>query len=68
MTKKRAISLIGNFYYCNASKHVGDVLTRMVKSGLLRRVKRGRYAIGNGYRKDPIAENQTSIFEKTSYD
>lgn len=39
MSKSKAVELIGNSYYCNAPKHVGDVLSRMVKSGLLKRIK-----------------------------
>jgi predicted transcriptional regulator of viral defense system len=45
ITKKQAFELIGGCYYCNASKHVGDVLSRMVNSGLLKRLKNGHFEI-----------------------
>ena len=45
ITKTEAFELIGGCYYCNASKHVGDVLSRMVKSKLLNRVKNGSFEI-----------------------
>lgn len=50
ITKKEAVQLIGSCYYCNASKHVGDVLSRMVKAGLLERVKAGTFIIGKNRR------------------
>ena len=45
ITKKQAVDLIGGCYYCNESKHVGDVLSRMVNSGLLKRLKNGHFQI-----------------------
>jgi len=47
ITKKQAVELIGNTYYHNASKHVGDVLSRMVNSKLLKRIKNGLFEINN---------------------
>ncbi len=56
ITKQQAVDLIGGCYYCNESKHTGDVLTRMVKRGLLKRVSRGVYERGPGikYEKETI--------------
>jgi|GEM_PF-1958904 len=45
ITKQQAVELIGACYYCNASKHVGDVLSRMVQSKLLNRIKNGLFEI-----------------------
>lgn len=45
ITKIQAVDLIGSCYYHNAQKHVGDVLSRMVKSKLLKRVKNGLFEI-----------------------
>lgn len=45
ITKKQAIEILGNCYYCNAQKHVGDILSRMVKSQLLKRIKNGFFEI-----------------------
>jgi len=30
-------------YYCNANKHLGEILSRMVKDGKIERVKKGLY-------------------------
>jgi len=45
ITKKQAIELIGHYYFLNAQKYVGEVLSRMVKSKLLKRVKNGLFEI-----------------------
>ena len=45
VTSKNALELIGNDYYCNSEKYVSEVLSRMVKSGLLKRVKKGSFEI-----------------------
>jgi hypothetical protein len=45
ITKKEAIDLIGHNYFLNAQKYVGEVLTRMVKSHLLKRIKNGQFEI-----------------------
>lgn len=65
ITKRKAVELIGGDYYHNADKHVGDVLSRMVNSGLLKRIKNGVYALGDGIRKtdtEPVPENQLKLF------
>jgi len=63
ITKQQAMSLINDYYY-NGAKHVGDVLSRMVNSGLLKRVKPGVFQLGNGAKKGPetLDENQLSLF------
>lgn len=45
ITKKEAVELIGNGYFFNAGKYVGDILGRMVKSQLLNRIKNGLFEI-----------------------
>jgi len=45
ITKKQAVELLGGFYYNNASKYVGEVLSRMVDSQLLKRIKNGSFEI-----------------------
>lgn len=44
-TKKQAVEIVGGSYYCNASFHVGNILSRMVKAGMLRRVKNGVFEL-----------------------
>ncbi len=43
LTKSEIIELGRICYYYNTRKHVGDVLSRMVKNNLLRRLKKGSY-------------------------
>jgi len=45
ISKVQAVQVIGNCYFINGSKHTGEVLSRMVKSQLLKRVKNGFYEI-----------------------
>lgn len=63
VTKKQAMELI-NTHYHNGDKHVGEALSRMVKAGLLIRIKPGYFKLGEGCRKksEPIIENQITIF------
>ena len=63
-TKADIVAKLGGNYYCNGDKHVGDRISRMVKSGLLIRLKPGLYKIGKGKKSNPstIAEGQTSLF------
>lgn len=52
-------------YYHNWQKHAGDVLSRMVKQGLITRTKTGVYAIRGTGRKQSIEvenPNQVKLF------
>lgn len=44
-TLEDAVRWIGRSYYANERKHTGDVLSRMVKSGLLKREKPGVFVL-----------------------
>ena len=68
ITKQEATAILGRFYYCNEEKHVGELLSRMIKSGILERVKRGTYKLkkypsgitpGDKYQ---VSKNQISLF------
>jgi len=62
ITKKQAIELVDDYYY-NASKYVGEILSNMVKSGTLERIKNGVFKIGKGKgQKIFIVENQNKLF------
>lgn len=62
LTKAEIIEGAGLFYYHNGSKHAGDVLSRMVKSGLLIRIRKGVFKLGNGKKqKIVINPNQTTF-------
>ena len=47
ISKIQAVQLIGNCYFLNAPKYVGEVLSRMVKSQLLKRIKNGLFEVQN---------------------
>lgn len=58
ITKKKAMEVPGvDTYYCNGAKHVGEIISRMVKRGLLTRIKPGHYEMR--FKTDP---NQTKLF------
>lgn len=63
ITKKDAMAII-NDHYCNGQKHVGDVLSRMVKAGMLIREKPGVFVLGKGKRNKRTVEdnNQPEMF------
>ena len=45
VTLKEAVHLIGGDIYANAEKHVGSILSNMVKRGMLIRVKPGVFKL-----------------------
>jgi predicted transcriptional regulator of viral defense system len=45
ITLEDATRLVGSDLYCNARKHVGAVLSRMVDRGLIERVKPGVFRL-----------------------
>ena len=60
LTKERADQLLKHYYYCNHSKYVSEILTRLVRAGLLIRINRGLYKLANA---SPHAnEVQASLF------
>jgi predicted transcriptional regulator of viral defense system len=67
ITKKKAVELIGHHYYCSKEKYVGEVLSRMVKKGLLNRIKPGVFEINLSFTKihtaPVVIDNQLYILE-----
>ena len=65
-TKRQLVEAIGNNYYCNGEKHLGDRLSRMVNAQLLERVKPGVFKVGTGKKNKPsnIADGQANLFER----
>lgn len=65
LTKKQVVEQYGHEYYANGAFHIGNILSRMVNSGMLIRVKRGVFKLGKGKKSKPstIAEGQTELFE-----
>lgn len=43
VTKRKIVTRFQGWHYANASHHIGMILSRMVKSGLIDRVKKGVY-------------------------
>ena len=63
ITKRQAVELVGRDYYCNAGKYVGEILSRLVNSGSLIRVKNGVFELGAGkIREQSVPENQLNLF------
>lgn len=67
ITKKEAVRVtlgagLGN--YANTSKYVGETLSRMVKTRMIKRVSRGVYEIGSMVQagKENNNPNQSSLF------
>lgn len=62
--KKHLVEKLGGEYYANGEKHVGDRISRMVKSKMLVRVKPGLYRVGTGtkYKPATIDEGQRRLF------
>jgi hypothetical protein len=62
--KKEIVEMYGRCYFHNGAKHLGDILSRMVKSGLLVREKPGVFTVGKGKKNKPavIVGNQTELF------
>lgn len=53
MTLSEAVRLIGGNLYCNAEKHVGVMLSNMVKRGMIERVKPGVFRLPNSESRQP---------------
>lgn len=47
-------------YYHNGEKHFGEILSRMVKRGLIKRIKKGCFAIGSPIVKE-VKTNQLRL-------
>ncbi len=64
ITKKQAVELLRHCYYSNAAFYVGNSLSRMVKSGILERVKPGHYRLLQVPMSlpDVVDRNQLSLF------
>jgi hypothetical protein len=65
ITKKEVCSYLARRYYHNGEKYIGEVLSRMVQRGILKRVKPGVFKKGRlNYlgKKGKIDPNQKSLF------
>lgn len=66
VTSKEIIKQFGSRYYCNASKHLGAVMSRAVKSGKVIRVRKGVFKVNDkptfSKSKEPINPNQSKLF------
>lgn len=58
ITTSKANELLCNFYYHNHSHYVSEILTRLVKGGVLVRIKQGNYVLKH----KPTNEIQQTIF------
>ena len=65
ITSKQVQDNFSGRYYMNADGHLGAILSRMVKAGLLTREKPGVFTVGNGEKRSlekPIP-GELSLFE-----
>lgn len=61
ITSKIANEMLAGYYYYNGEKYVGEILSRMVKTGKLVRIKPGLFKLGKG-KSDLIIKNQEKLF------
>lgn len=64
ITKVDCINLLGKYYYYNAEKYVGEILSRMVNKGTLIRIKPGVFKLGEGKKFNsefPVTDNQQTL-------
>lgn len=61
ITSQTAYQLLAAYYYHNHEKYIGEILSRMVKSGKLMRVKPGLFQLGKG-KADVVIKNQGGLF------
>ena len=54
ITKKEIVEMYGRAYWHNGAKHLGDILSRMVKANLLKRVKPGVFEVGRERKTNPL--------------
>lgn len=55
ITKEQAVTLLGDNYFHNAEKYVGEILARMVNSGILTRLKPGIFRL------EPVQKPKSTI-------
>lgn len=64
LSKSEIIKTGGISYYYNTEKHVGNTLSRMVRNGVLERVKKGHYSLTgrqNRFFKKDVTEDKNQI-------
>lgn len=62
ITKATVNDMLAGQYYHNGKKYVGEILTRMLKQGLLIRKSRGVYKLGSLEPKIYTDKNQIKLF------
>jgi hypothetical protein len=60
--KSEIVDKFSHWYYCNESKHIGDLLTRLVRSGWLERPSIGHYSSRTKVLPS-VDRNQLGLFE-----
>lgn len=56
---------VNRWYYANYEKHFGEILSRMVNSGLIDRISKGKFKFKSSKRISnypEVAKNQTELF------
>jgi len=47
VTKKEIVAEFNHWHYTNEAFHIGNILSNMVNRGVLKRIKKGVFIIGN---------------------
>jgi predicted transcriptional regulator of viral defense system len=66
ITKKQVVEKLGHTYHYNGDKHLGAILSTMVKNGILERVKKGIFNLVqspiNTKKQKPLDKDQVTMF------
>lgn len=62
ITTKEANNALELYYYHNHKHYVSEILSRLVKKNVFKRVSNGVYELGSGIQKIKVAENQQKLF------
>jgi hypothetical protein len=61
ISKKQAVELLDRYYYSNGAFYIGNSLSKMVKSGILERLKRGHFKLLQVPISKPIIANEKQL-------
>lgn len=67
ISKREINEALSGYYYFNGDKHLGNIVSRLVSSGHLIRIKRGVYKLADkasvNSSSKPVNKNQLNLFK-----